>query len=134
MIKFSTALATVLLFTQTLFAGEISGTIDASKEIKASITANGALFIFAKKPGVENQMGVPPIAVMRIPNPTFPQKFTLSEKNVMIPGTQFEGPLTISARYSPSGDALDKSGPTGTDSKKGKVAIGAKDVLIKLAK
>lgn len=114
-------------------AADISGVVELSKEIKVLNTTQGALFIFAKRPNKEKApMPSPPVAVLRVANPVFPLKFILSEKNVMMPGTPFKGPFILSARYSPSGDALDKTGPQGTDEKE--VQIGNSKVQIILKK
>lgn len=48
----------------------------------------------------------------------------------MMPGTPFKGPFTVTARYSPSGDAIDKSGPQGNAA--GDVKAGQQDVKIEL--
>ena len=71
-----------------------------------------------------------PAAVLRIAEPKLPYKFAISEKNAMAPGTPFDGPFTITARFSPNGDALDKSGPEGSLSKP--VAVGTKNVKIEM--
>lgn len=111
----------------------LSGEVTLSKSSEAAMTSNGALFIFAKKASQADAKGVPPLAVLRIPSPKFPVKFSLSQENAMMAGTPFEGPFVVSARYSPSGDALDKSGPQGaTDSKK-PLKAGAKNISIELA-
>lgn len=102
---------------------EISGEVSLAKG--AALKSGGILFIFAKKAG--NPM---PAAVLRIPDPKLPYKFTISEKNAMAPGTPFDGPFTITARYSPSGDAMDKSGPEGSEAKP--VAVGTSNVKIEM--
>jgi hypothetical protein len=113
----------LLLMPSYVFAAEISGEVSLAKG--TSLNAGGVLFIFAKKEG--NPM---PAAVLRIPDPKLPYKFTMSEKNAMSPGTPFDGPFTITARHSPSGDAMDKSGPEGSIAKP--VAVGSKNVKIEM--
>lgn len=103
--------------------GEISGEVSLAKGL--SLKPGGVLFIFAKSAG--NPM---PAAVLRVADPKLPYKFSLSEKNAMAPGTPFTGPFTITARYSPNGDAMDKSGPEGSEAKP--VAIGATSVKIEM--
>ncbi len=110
-------------------AKEISGTVTISKAAEAKLTADGTLFIFAKAAGAA---GGPPAAVLRIAQPKFPVTFSLSEKNAMMPGSPFTGPFAVVARYSPTGDAMDKSGPQGTDAKHASVKPGAKDLKIEL--
>jgi hypothetical protein len=103
--------------------GEISGEVSVAKGV--SLKPGGILFIFAKKAG--NPM---PAAVLRISDPKLPLKFSIGEKNAMSPGTPFDGPFTITARYSPSGDAMDKSGPEGTEAKP--LTVGTSNVKIEM--
>jgi hypothetical protein len=108
-----------------VYAGptEISGEVSLAKGV--SLKPGGVLFVFAKKPGMPM-----PVAVLRVTEPKMPLKFSITEKNVLTPGTPFDGPFTITARYSPSGDAMDKSGSEGTIAQP--VAVGASDVKIEL--
>lgn len=104
-------------------SGEVSGEVTLAKGVQ--LKPGGVLFIFAKKSG--NPM---PAAVLRIPDPKLPLKFSLSGKNAMVPGTPFDGPFTITARYSPGGDVMDKSGPEGVQTKP--VAVGTGGIKIEL--
>lgn len=61
------------------------------------------LFVIARSRGA---VGGPPLAVMRIANPQFPQAFELGPDQVMIPTLSFEGPLSISARLDADGNAM----------------------------
>jgi len=116
---------TLLLGSLAFAADDITGTVTLAKGVEAK--PGGVLFVFAKSPGVA---GGPPLAVLRVADPKFPVKFELGAKNAMMPGTPFKGPFTVTARYSPSGDAIDKTGPQGVA--KGEVKEGAKDVKIEL--
>ena len=86
-----------------------------------------AIFIIArgKQPG-------PPLAVMRILNPSFPLEFTMSEQNVMLQGVAFAGEVSLIAK-------LDGDGKVGTQAgdifggARGPVQVGARDVEILLA-
>lgn len=113
----------LVLCSMNSFANEISGEVNLAKG--AVLKPGGVLFIFAKKPSTPM-----PAAVLRIPDPQLPLKFNLSEKNAMAPGTPFDGPFIITARYSPNGDAMDKSGPEGMTSKP--VAVGSKNIKLQL--
>lgn len=93
---------------------DISGTATLSKEAEKLVTSKGVLFVIAKKAGAPAQ-GTPPLAVLRIPQPQFPQAFSIGSSHLMM-GGQFEGPMSITVRYSESGDAMDKSGPEGSSS------------------
>lgn len=120
-----TLLFLTLLFSSQVHATpqDISGEVSLAKGV--TLSPGGILFVFAKKPGVPM-----PAAVLRLPEPKFPLKFSIGSKNAMAPGTPFEGPFTITARYSPSGDAMDKTGPEGTQSTP--QAIGTKNVKIEI--
>jgi hypothetical protein len=109
---------------------QVRGTVSLAKGVK--ITSGGTLFIFAKNAGTAAGNGAPPVAVLRIQEPKFPMNFTLTEQNTMIPGGAFDGPFSVYARYSNSGDALDKSGPQGTDKAHPSVKVGQTDVNIEL--
>lgn len=104
------------------FASSISGTIEAKGNIP-----KGTLYIFAKK--YDGSMPMP-LAVRKINNPTFPLKFSLSKKDQMMEGMPFNGPFKITARISPSGGAMDKSGIEATSTKK--VNLGDSDIKILL--
>ncbi len=121
----STLIAAFLAFATLAQAApsEISGEITVAKG--ATIKPGGALFVMAKETGKPM-----PVAVLRVADPKFPFKFTLSEKNAMMPGTPFTGSYLITARYSPTGDAMDKTGPEGTQTNP--VAVGSKDVKIEM--
>ncbi|MGE4130959.1 MAG: hypothetical protein AB7F86_04940 [Bdellovibrionales bacterium] len=127
----------VLMMSVALLAASVAFAADQSKEISGQITVakgvklepNGSLFIFAKKPGA----GGPPAAVLKVPSPKFPLKFTLSAANAMMPGTPFDGPFVVTARFSATGDAMDKSGPQGQD-KRSDIKPGQHDIKIELKK
>lgn len=120
-----TLLTLALLTTAPTFAAtdEISGEVTVAKGV--TIPPGGALFVMAKEPGKPM-----PVAVVRIVEPKFPFKFSLSSKNAMVAGTAFKGTYLVTARFSPTGDAMDKSGPQGTEAKP--VAVGRSDVKIEL--
>jgi hypothetical protein len=104
-------------------SGEVRGEVTLAKGVQ--LKPGGVLFIFAKKSG--NPM---PAAVLRIPDPKLPLEFSLSGKNAMVPGAPFDGPFTITARYSPGGDVMDKSGPEGVHAKP--IAVGTTGIKLEL--
>ena len=63
----------------------------------------GVLFVIARPQGAT---GGPPLAVLRIPNPSFPLDFSIGPENVMIPTMQFAGPISLSARLDADGNAM----------------------------
>lgn len=123
-----------VFFVQADPGKSLSGKVSIAKGLEKEITPNGALFIFAKKANQAGTKGIPPLAVLRIPSPKFPVDFSLSQENAMMAGTPFEGPFVVSARYSPSGDALDKSGPEAMSDLKKPLQAGAKNISIELKK
>ena len=75
-----------------------------------------------------------PVAVVRIPSPSFPFKFELSERNVMMKGVNFDGKFRIIAR-------LDLDGIAGLVAKgdmegmsKNEIMVGSSDVTININK
>ena len=110
-----------ILLTNSAFANFLSGTVSLSNEKKVE----GVLYIFAKK---ENSRM--PVVVKRINNPVYPQKFRLTEDDKMIKNIPFIGPFIITARISPSGGVMDKSGVE--VSSKGLVKLGTKDIDLNL--
>ena len=69
-------------------------------------TRGAVLFVIARRRGA---VGGPPLAVMRVANPEFPQAFELGPDQVMIPSLTFEGPLSVSARLDADGNAMTRS-------------------------
>lgn len=106
----------------------VSGTVEVSSGIAKSIPGSGVLFVYARQFGIK---AGPPAAVVRIPNPKFPQSFRLTKQDVMMPGMSFSGPFTLTAKFSPEGDAMQKSGAfIGHSSEKKKIALGESDLKI----
>jgi hypothetical protein len=64
---------------------------------------SGVLFIIARRQGA---VGGPPLAVVRITEPSFPQDFEIGPDNVMVPSMKFEGALTLTARLDSDGNAM----------------------------
>ena len=87
-------------------AHNIEGTVNVSKVLQKKIPENGTLFIFARSEGVKRG---PPLAVKRVADLKLPYEFILGPKDVMMPGTAFEGPMVLTARIDVDGDA--RAGP-----------------------
>ncbi|MFA6236194.1 MAG: hypothetical protein WC635_02610 [Bacteriovorax sp.] len=114
---------------------KVGGTVILAKGLEKNLTSNGVLYVIAKKAGPDSSPGdrTPPVAVVRIEHPKFPQAFVITPKNVMLEGTTLAGPLHVIARYSLSGDALDKKGAIeGFDPKFPSSEIGNKNLNIEL--
>jgi len=107
----------------------ISGVIEVGPVLRAKAAGKPVLFLIARKGG-----GGPPLAVVRVANPRFPQAFEISKRNVMIPGVPFEGMVSLSARLDADGSA----GPAGAGDLEGRTArpvrVGQRNVRIVIDK
>jgi len=81
---------------------KVTGTISLDPGIKAQLPENKILFLFARPQGVT---GGPPLAVKRIFTTQLPQTFTIGQSDTMMPGAEFDGPITLSVRLDQDGDA-----------------------------
>lgn len=81
----------------------ISGTIRVSAELEDAVASGGMLFVIARPFGVN---AGPPLAVLRIPSPSFPLPFEIGPENVMIPSMRFEGDIGIQVRLDGDGNAM----------------------------
>ena len=105
----------------------IRGVVRVAPALTDKAKGKAAIFIIArgKQPG-------PPLAVMRILNPSFPLEFTMSEQNVMMQGVAFAGEVNLIAK-------LDGDGKVGTEpgdifgGARGPVQVGARGVEIVLS-
>ncbi len=77
----------------------IQGVIRVVPELAGKVTGTETLFLMAKDANGAL------VAVQRIRPVSFPMEFQLSQANVMMPGTKFEGTMTVSARLDHDGDA-----------------------------
>lgn len=80
----------------------LGGVIEAAPQFRDAAGAGGVLFVIARI-----AEGAPPVAVLRIPNPSFPLNFEIGPQHRMIQQVPFAGPFTLSAR-------LDRDGNAGT--------------------
>ena len=80
----------------------IEGTVRISEGLKNKIPENATLFLFVRNLNVKSG---PPLAVQRIPKVKTPLKFILGPKDIMIPGTPFDGPMLLTGRIDADGDA-----------------------------
>ena len=125
----------ILLFAfldaQAFIDPKVGGVVTINKALEKNLSPNGVLYVFAKKAGPDSNPAdhSPPIAVIKIEHPKFPQAFVLTPKNVMIQGSEFKGPLHVIARFSQSGDASDKVGGfEGIDPKFPSAELGNKNL------
>lgn len=83
--------------------GTLKGTITLSDALKDKVAAGAILFVYARRVGQDKG---PPLAVLRVPTPTFPLPFTMGPENVMMQGIPFEGEVSLSARLDGDGNAM----------------------------
>ncbi len=110
----------IALSALSISAESLSGTVSAE-----GVAPKGTLYIFAKKYGSPMPM---PLAVKRIDSPKYPVNFKLDESNKMMKDLPFQGPFAITARISPSGSAMDKSGVEAKTTKP--IELGSKNIQI----
>lgn len=84
---------------------EIRGTITLAPELAAAAPPGGMLFLIARPAGVS---AGPPLAVLRVPSPSFPLQYAIGPQNVMIPSMRFEGQIQLTARLDSDGNAMTK--------------------------
>lgn len=80
--------------------GVISGTITIEPSLLRQVAFGDVLFITTRREG----MG-PPLAVKRIPNPSFPLSYTLGPEDRMLPDVPFEGEVFVAALIKKDGVA-----------------------------
>jgi hypothetical protein len=105
----------------------ISGTIRLGDGLAGP--SQGMLFVIARPFGVN---AGPPLAVLRIPSPSFPVAFEIGPENVMIPSMRFEGNIGISVRLDGDGNAMTRNPGDLQGATAEPVQPGARDVEIVL--
>jgi hypothetical protein len=87
----------------------LRGVIRAGKDMEAGIRPGAVLFLSAWpiEPTTGEVLGSP-VAVAKMDIQKLPMKFELSERDVMVAGTRFEGEVLISARVDGDGEARTK--------------------------
>lgn len=89
-------------------AGPPAGPADAAQTIGGTIeapagSAGGVLFLFVRAAGAT---GGPPLAVQRIPSPSFPLAFAIGPEDAMMDAGPFPDRVTIEARLDGDGNAM----------------------------
>ena len=108
----------------------VGGTITVPDARKDDVKKGDIIFLVARRAGGPPGPGSM-LAVQKLIAGDFPMKFALSGRDAMIPGTPFEGEVSITARVDKDGDAMTR--------KKGDVfgsanniKVGTQDVVIPL--
>jgi cytochrome c-type biogenesis protein CcmH len=105
----------------------IRGTLELAPELEGSVPRGGVVFLVARGPG-----GGPPVAVKRIPEPSFPLDFEIGPDDRMIQTIPFQGPLQISARVDGDGNATSREPGDLSGAAAGPVEPGAAGVTIRI--
>lgn len=83
----------------------ISGTITLPEAARARVARGAVMFLTARRtagpPGPASML-----AVEKLVAGTFPMPFSISERDAMMPGIPFEGPVTITVRVDQDGDPM----------------------------
>jgi len=105
--------------------GVISGTISLEPSLLRQVTLGDVLFIMARQgPG-------PPLAVKRIPNPSFPLSYTLGPEDRILADRPFQGEVVVMAVIKKGGAAgPPRPGDLEGTSPKNPVRIGESSVDI----
>jgi hypothetical protein len=85
----------------TAEASPISGTLTLGTGMEEKVRPGSVLFLIARA-GTAG----PPLAVVRIQNPTFPLDFEIGPDDRMIQSIPFVGPLRLTARVDGDGNAM----------------------------
>jgi hypothetical protein len=114
-------------------AAPVEAPDDAAQTIRGTIDApagatGGVLFLFVRPAGAT---GGPPLAVQRVPSPTFPREFVIGPQDAMVAGGPFPDRITIEARLDQDGNAMTE-GPDDL-SARSETAPGSTGVALTLA-
>ncbi len=85
----------------------VTGTLKVTDKTKALVKAGGAVFLIVKKADASGAPSGPPLAVDRVLY-TDGLKFSLTDANAMVAGTELSGDVVITARYDQDSDAISK--------------------------
>ena len=88
-------------------AKTVSGVIRIDPALVHQIPEGASLFLIARTEGKQRGM---PLAVKKLEKVTLPYSFSLGQSDIMLPGVEFGGPITIFARLDKDGDASPGSG------------------------
>jgi cytochrome c-type biogenesis protein CcmH len=82
----------------------IRGTVRIVPELVSRIPTGAVLFLIAR-----NTQGGPPLAVKRIPSPSFPLEFEIGPDDRMIQAMPFAGSISLTARIDADGNAMSRT-------------------------
>ncbi|WP_447976582.1 c-type cytochrome biogenesis protein CcmI/CycH [Candidatus Nitrospira bockiana] len=111
--------------------GVIAGHVSISPDLAQRVSPSDVLFVIVRRPG-----GMPrPLAVKRVDQPQFPVAFEITNKDVMVEGSELRGMVDVLARIDKDGVA----GPPQPGDMEGRYAKnptlpGARDIEIVIDK
>src|SRR5688500_12677017 len=108
-------------------AADPAQTIGGTIEARAGATG-GVLFLCVRPAGAT---GGPPLAVQRIPSPSFPLEFAIGPEDAMVASGPFPERVTLEARLDGDGDAMTEE--PGDLSARSETAPGASGVTLALS-
>ncbi|MER3423108.1 MAG: hypothetical protein C4293_07625 [Nitrospiraceae bacterium] len=109
----------------------IAGRVTIDPQLSAKVNSSDVLFVIVRRP-----QGAPrPIAVKRIDGPQFPVPFEITNKDVMVEGSELRGMVDVIARLDKDG----RAGPPQAGDLEGKfeknpTLVGARDIEIVINK
>jgi len=112
-------------------ASSIAGVVTIDPALASKVAPTDVLFVIVKRPS-----GPPrPLAAVRIDHPKFPQPFEVTNADVMLPGSELKGVVSIIARLDKDGNAGPaQPGDIEGEYTKNPTMVGAKNVEIVLNK
>ncbi len=110
-------------------ASSIAGVVTIDPALASKVAPTDVLFVIVKRPS-----GPPrPLAAVRIDHPKFPQPFEVTNADVMLPGSELKGVVSIIARLDKDGNAGPaQPGDIEGEYTKNPTMVGAKNVEIVL--
>jgi hypothetical protein len=85
-------------------SGPIEGTIELAPDLAGRVPPGATLFVIAR-----TAPAGPPLAVLRIPNPSFPHPFSIGPDDRMIQSMPFAGEIRISVRVDGDGNVMSRN-------------------------
>jgi len=82
----------------------IEGTLELAPELAGRVPPGATLFVIARTAPTG-----PPLAVVRVANPSFPQRFSIGPDDRMIQSMPFAGKIQISVRVDADGNVMTRS-------------------------
>ena len=107
-------LATPAATAQQTGSEQIVGEVHLSPAIAKRVQPGGTLFVYVRAVGKDSG---PPVAVVSIQQPAYPQRFTLRPEDQMVAGSvaqPLNGRYKLYARHSVSGQPMTREGFLGT--------------------